>query len=248
MGGSERASGRDAALKGTAKAHRAPAHLRLAGAAFVMDPSGALYWPDEDLLAVADLHFEKGSSYAARRVFLPPYDTAATLMRLLELVCLYEPKRIVALGDSFHDAAASTRLAAQDRARIRALQAGRDWIWITGNHDPQAPSGLDGDVVAELAIGAVRFRHEPQEDGAEGEIAGHLHPMARVGGLGGTVRRRCFVSDGSRCILPAFGAYAGGLNLRDEAFGFLFREADRFAHILGRSQVYRIPHHFCLPD
>ena len=225
-----------------------PARLTLAGASFVMDPSGALYWPDEDLLAIADLHFEKGSSYAARRVFLPPYDTAATLIKLLELVCLYEPKRIVALGDFFHDAAASARLAAQDRARIRALQAGRDWIWITGNHDPVAPSGLDGDVVAELAIGSIRFRHEPQDGAGEGEIAGHLHPMARIGGLGGTVRRRCFVSDGNRCILPAFGAYAGGLNLRDKAFGFLFREADRFAHILGRGNVYRVSHRFCLPD
>jgi uncharacterized protein len=236
-------------LKGpSVSARKTPPRLQVAGASFVMDPSGALYWPDEDLLAVADLHFEKGSSYAARRVFLPPYDTAATLLRLLDLVSLYEPKRIVALGDSFHDASGSTRLAAQDRARIRALQAGRDWIWIAGNHDPIAPSGLEGDVVAELAIGAIRFRHEPQEDGGEGEIAGHLHPMARIGGLGGTVRRRCFVSDGARCILPAFGAYAGGLNLKDEAFGFLFGETDRFAHILGRSQVYRVSHRFCLPD
>ncbi len=213
-----------------------------------MDSSGALYWPEERLLAVADLHFEKGSSYATRRVFLPPYDTAATLMRLLELVCLYQPKRIVALGDSFHDAAASARLGVQDRARIRALQSGRDWIWIAGNHDPAPPPGLDGDVMDELAIGRIRFRHAPRADAEEGEIAGHLHPMARIGGLGGTVRRRCFVSDGTRCILPAFGAFAGGLNLRDEAFGFLFREADRFAHILGRSQVYRVAHRFCLPD
>jgi DNA ligase-associated metallophosphoesterase len=235
-------------------AHKAPAHLHLAGATIVMDPAGALYWPDEKLLVIADLHFEKGSSYAARRVFLPPYDTAATLMKLQELVSFYEPKRIVALGDSFHDVNASSRLVAQDRARIRALQTGRDWIWITGNHDPIAPSGLDGDVVGELAIGAIRFRHEPREeaDGA-GEIAGHLHPVARVGGLrdiglGGTVRRRCFVSDGRRCVLPAFGAYAGGLNLRDEAFGSLFKDTARFAHILGRSQVYRVSHKFCLPD
>jgi DNA ligase-associated metallophosphoesterase len=234
-------------------AHKAPAHLHLAGASIVMDPAGALYWPDEKLLVIADLHFEKGSSYAARRVFLPPYDTAATLMKLQELVSLYEPKRIIALGDSFHDANASSRLVAQDRARIRTLQTRRDWIWIAGNHDPIAPLGLDGDVVGELAIGAIRFRHEPQENaGDEAEIAGHLHPVARVGGLknglGGTVRRRCFVSDGRRCILPAFGAYAGGLNLRDEAFGALFKKTTRFAHILGRSQVYRVAQRFCLPD
>jgi DNA ligase-associated metallophosphoesterase len=218
-----------------------------------MDPAGALYWPDEKLLVVADLHFEKGSSYAARRVFLPPYDTAATLMRLLELICLYDPKRIVALGDSFHDASASSRLIAQDRARIKALQTGRDWVWIAGNHDPHAPSGLEGDVVEDLAVGPIHFRHAPRETAGDGEIAGHLHPVARVGGLrdtglGGTVRRRCFVSDGNRCILPAFGAYAGGLNLRDETFGFLFRTGSRFAHVLGQSRVYRVAHKFCLPD
>jgi len=228
--------------------HKAPARLHLAGASIVMDLAGALYWPDEKLLVIADLHFEKGSSYAARRVFLPPYDTAATLMKLQELVSLYEPKRIIALGDSFHDANASSRLAAQDRARIRALQMGRDWIWIAGNHDPAAPLGLDGDVAGELAIGAIHFRHEPKENTEEAEIAGHLHPVARVGGLGGTVRRRCFVSDGRRCVLPAFGAYAGGLNLCDEAFGSLFKNTNRFAHVLGRSQVYRVAHHFCLPD
>jgi len=247
MGGSKPA-GKNAMKAATRSGSAAPAYLQLAGASFVMDPSGALYWPEEKLLAVADLHFEKGSAYATRRVFLPPYDTAATLMRLAELVSLYEPKRIVALGDSFHDAAASERLGVEDRARIHALQSGRDWIWIAGNHDPIRPSGLEGDVMDELAIGRIRFRHEPRENASEGEIAGHLHPMARIGGLGGTVRRRCFVSDGYRCILPAFGAYAGGLNLRDEAFGFLFREADRFAHILGRGHVYRVSHRFCLPD
>jgi len=213
-----------------------------------MDRAGALYWPEEKLLAVADLHFEKGSSYAARRVFLPPYDTAATLMKLQELVCLYDPKRIVALGDSFHDAAASGRLIAQDRARIKALQMGREWVWIAGNHDPDAPSGVEGEIMEELAIGPIRFRHAPLENASDGEIAGHLHPVARVGGLVGTVRRRCFVSDGRRCILPAFGAYAGGLNLRDDAFGSLFKNAARFAHVLGQSRVYRVAHRFCLPD
>jgi DNA ligase-associated metallophosphoesterase len=228
--------------------HKAPGRLHLAGASIVMDPAGALYWPEEKLLVIADLHFEKGSSYAQRRVFLPPYDTAATLIKLQELVYIYEPRRIVALGDSFHDSNASARLVVHDLARIKALQTGRDWIWITGNHDPAAPLGLEGDTVSELSIGAIHFRHEPREDACEGEIAGHLHPVARVGGLGGTVRRRCFVSDGKRCVLPAFGAYAGGLNLHDEAFGSLFKSTNRFAHILGRSQVYRVAHRFCLPD
>jgi len=222
--------------------------LSVAGADFIMDPSGALFWPHESLLAVADLHFEKGSAYAARRVFLPPYDTAATLAALFEIVARYQPRTIVALGDSFHDAMGSARLSPQDQQTLLDLQKLRHWIWISGNHDPEAPIGLGGDVMDELEIGPIRFRHAPQESAEAGEIAGHLHPMARVGGLGGSVRRRCFVSDGHRCILPAFGAFTGGLNLRDQAFDMLFRGMNPFAHVLGRDRVYRVPHRFCLAD
>jgi len=219
--------------------------LSVAGADFIMDPSGALFWPREGLLAVADLHFEKGSSYAARRVFLPPYDTATTLAALSEVVARYQPRSIVALGDSFHDTLGSARLLLQDQVSLRDLQKARNWIWISGNHDPQASVGLGGDVMDELEIGPIRFRHAPQADAEAGEIAGHLHPMARIGGLG---RRRCFVSDGQRCILPAFGAFAGGLNLRDQAFDMLFRSFSPFAHVLGRDRVYRVPHRYCLAD
>jgi DNA ligase-associated metallophosphoesterase len=229
--------------------------LRLAGAAFIADPAGALYWPEERLLVIADLHLEKGSAYASRRVFLPPYDTAATLASLANLICLYAPAIVVALGDSFHDSNASQRLGDHDRAMIRTLQTGREWIWIAGNHDPAPPAGLEGEILPRLEIGGIHFRHAPlRNTGAE--IAGHLHPVARVVGRAGSVRRRCFVSDGSRCVLPAFGAYTGGLNLRDAAFAPLFGARDVFdrgfgpvfAHVLGRDRVYKVAETRCLPD
>lgn len=225
-----------------------PAVLALGSADFVIDPAGALFWPDESLLVVADLHLEKGSAYAARRVFLPPYDTATTLARLGALIAVYAPRRVMALGDSFHDVAADARLSAQDRAGLHALQKGRDWLWIAGNHDPQIPTDLAGDVVVDVAIRAIVFRHEPQAGMGGHEIAGHLHPAARVIGMAGTVRRRCFVSDGRRCIMPAFGAYAGGLNWCDPAFAGLFVENEKFAHVMGRDRVYRIAVAQCLPD
>ncbi|QAY94549.1 phosphoesterase [Methylovirgula ligni] len=222
--------------------------LALGSAAFVADSLGALYWPEERLLIVADLHFEKGSAYAARRVFLPPYDTAATLATLAALIARYAPRTIVALGDSFHDVNGGERLPGQFRATLRQLQAGRHWIWIAGNHDPVLPEDLGGARHDELAIGSITLRHEPsaQHDGFE--IAGHLHPVARVVGSTGSVRRRCFLSDRTRCILPAFGAYAGGLNLHDRAFAPLFGGRERIAHVMGRERVYRISHRQCLPD
>ena len=142
------------------------------------DLSGALFWEEQRLLVVSDLHLEKGSSFAARGVLLPPYDTVATLSRLAAVIARHDPRMVIALGDSFHDRDAHERLSAPDRDALAALQARRDWIWISGNHDPALPSDLGGVVATEVAIGPIAFRHEPT--GAVGEIAGHLHPKARV--------------------------------------------------------------------
>ena len=214
------------------------AALEVAGVQLVADLSGALFWEEQKLLAVSDLHFEKGSSFAGRGVLLPPYDTVATLSRLASVIARHDPKIVIALGDSFHDRDAHQRLSATDRELMSSLQSGRDWIWISGNHDPDLPAGLGGTVADEVAIGQLSFRHEPT--GAEGEIAGHLHPKARVVMRGRTVERRCFASDGARAIMPAFGAYAGGLNIRDDVFSRLFRTADLTAHVLGDARLHVI--------
>ncbi len=229
---------------------RAAEHLLgLGRAQFVADPMGALYWREERLLAVADLHLEKGSAYAARRVFLPPYDTTATLAALGALIARYAPRAVLALGDSFHDVEGAVRLSGPDRAALYRMQHGRDWIWIAGNHDPHLSAELGGVRIAELEIAGIAFRHRPEAQAGSPEIAGHLHPTARVAGVGGSVRRRCFVSDAIRCVLPAFGAYAGGLNLCDDAFATLFRRGGRvFVHVLGRERIYRVAQNQCLPD
>jgi DNA ligase-associated metallophosphoesterase len=199
------------------------------------------------LLAVADLHLEKGSSFAERGVLLPPYDTAATLARLTALVARYTPRAVVALGDSFHDGGGPSRLADTDRANLRSLQCGRDWIWITGNHDPDQAEGSGGRFLATFVLGALTLRHQPEE-GARGEIAGHLHPVARISRRGRTVSRRCFACDGERMVMPAFGAYAGGLNVRDRAFAKVFRTLAFTAHMLGAQRVYAVAAKHCLPD
>src|SRR6202045_1720006 len=151
--------------------------INLAGVDLLADLSGALFWEDERLLVVSDLHLEKGSSFATRGVLLPPYDTMATLSRLAAVIARHDPRMVIALGDSFHDRTAHQRLSAPDRDTIAAFQLRRDWIWISGNHDPALPSDLGGVVATEVAIGGIAFRHEPT--GASGEIAGHLHPKAR---------------------------------------------------------------------
>jgi hypothetical protein len=145
---------------------------------------------------------------------------------------------VIALGDSFHDRTAHDRLSEPDRDAIAALQARRDWIWISGNHDPALPSHLGGVVAQEVAIGEIVFRHEPT--GAPGEIAGHLHPKARVSTRGRSMERRCFACDGARAVMPAFGAYTGGLSIRDAAFAKVFQTAAFMAHVLGDSRLHTI--------
>ena len=221
--------------------------IAAAGVTLVADPAGALYWPEQGLLAVADLHFEKGSSYAARGVLLPPYDTAATLARLAALLARYAPRAVIALGDSFHDGRGPARLADTDRMTLRTMQRGRDWIWITGNHDPEPADNIGGRFVATLAIDALTFRHDPTEAG-EGEIAGHLHPVARVSMRGRAVSRRCFAGDERRVVMPAFGAYTGGLNVRHSAFMDIFPTLAFTAHMLGERRVYAVAAKRCLPD
>ena len=226
--------------------------ITVAGVTLVADPAGALFWPDEKLLVAADLHLEKGSAFAARGVLLPPYDTATTLARLQRLIDRYAPRLVVALGDSFHDGGGPARMAENCRATLLALQRGRDWIWLAGNHDPGPAENIGGRFADSLALGVLTFRHEPSAeqltDQSDGEIAGHLHPLACIVQRGRAVRRRCFAGDGRRLVMPAFGAYAGGLNVRDRAIASLFGALSFTAHMLGEHRLYAVPAVRCRAD
>jgi len=210
------------------------------GESLLLDACGAALARAHSTLIFADLHFEKGSSYARGRQFLPPYDTAHTLLRMTRAIARHKPARVIALGDSFHDPGAADRLGAQQRDQLQSLGRTTHFTWISGNHDPQPPLWLGGDVAETLRLGGLVFRHEPLALFEPGEVAGHLHPCASVAKWGRSVRRRCFVSDGLRLILPSFGAYTGGLDVGDVAIASLFANAFH-AYMLGSARVYAIP-------
>lgn len=231
---------------------RAETVTRVAGHALVADPSGALWWESARTLVVADLHLEKGSAHAARGIFLPPYDTAATLAVLGRVVARYRPARVILLGDSFHDGEGPDRMAPDDRQALARLQRGADWIWIAGNHDPDLSlAGLPGLHMERLDEAGLGFVHIPSARAADrppaaGEIAGHLHPAARIAGRGRSVRCRAFIGDAMRLVMPAFGAFAGGLNVLDPAIRGLFgRTFDVLA--VGDGAVYPVGRASCLP-
>ena len=222
--------------------------FEVAGERVSLQSCGGLWWEAAGVLVVSDLHLEKASSYAARGQMLPPYDTRATLRRVARLVEQLSPTTVISLGDSFHDRGARVRMAAEDVMLARSLTDAVDWIWIEGNHDPKPPADLGSRMAHELRLGALVFRHEPVAGPASGEIAGHLHPCARVAGRAGrSVRARCFVTDGYRLVMPSYGALTGGLNLLDEAFTPLFPDG-AFAAVTGRDGVYLAASERLLPD
>lgn len=214
--------------------------IEIAGERIVCDQRGVMFIPALRLLTVSDLHLEKGSSLARRGVFMPPYDSGATLLRLQSVIACYDPKTVISLGDSFHDGEGAARLPDAYRDQLGALISGRDWIWIAGNHDPNAPAYLPGDTASEIAIGALQFRHEPSLHNGNGEIAGHLHPGARIVRRGRSVRRACFAADGERLIMPAFGSFTGTLNVLDEAYNGLFSLNSFKAYMIGRDRLYAV--------
>jgi len=221
--------------------------LHLHGTAVRLRRSGALWVERARALVVGDLHLEKGSSFGARGQLLPPYDTRATLDRLEAEAAATDPRLLVLLGDTFHDRKAESRLDAADAEQLRTLAHGRTLVWITGNHDPEPPHGLPGESAAELHLEGLTLRHAPRAGPQPGEVSGHLHPCARVAGRSAVARRRVFLTDGARLILPAFGAYAGGLNCRDAAFAGLW-SGPVLAGALGSDKVHAVGWGSLLPD
>lgn len=217
--------------------------LSLAGEPLIADAAGVLIVPAAGLLVVADLHLEKGSAFAARgRGILPPYDTADTLARLGLAIRRHQPRVVLCLGDSFHDTRAGERLAAADRATLFALADGRDWIWAEGNHDSVLPPGLPGRSVADWSHGPLVFRHQAANSVPDGraEISGHFHPKTTISTAARAIRRPCFVHDGRRMLLPAFGAYTGGLDIGESAIANLF-DSPPIRLVLGRDAIHPFP-------
>lgn len=214
--------------------------ISLGGLDAIPDLSGALYVPDFATLLVADLHLEKGSSFARRGIHLPPYDTRVSLDMLTAVIAAAKPLRLILLGDSFHDGEAHLRLASDDLHRLRDVTARCETIMISGNHDPAPPADFGAAVAREVALGPVTLRHVPGTLGAgELEIAGHLHPAATIVQRGRQIRRRCFIGDERRIVMPAFGSYTGALSITAPAFRDLF--ATFAVWMIGERAIHRFP-------
>ena len=210
-----------------------PFHLQ--GERLLLDPLGALVWPAMHTLVVSDLHLEKGSACAVRGQLVPPWDTHLTLDRLALLLRRHRPRTVVALGDSFHDVGGHARMAPADAARLTDMARSAEFVWVLGNHDPLPPA-LPGIATDAWTQAGLVFRHEATK-GARGEVSGHHHPKATVETRASAVTRPCFVLDQARIMLPALGAYTGGLDIRHPSIARLFPRGGRVA-LLGRDRLF----------
>ena len=195
------------------------------GERLVAHVSGVLLWPQERTLVVSDLHLEKGAAFAASGTFLPPYDSTETLDRLEALIAETRARRVISLGDSFHNRAVIAGLTPDLLDRIQQLTASVErFIWVTGNHDPDVPEHLGGEVHEDLSLGPLHFRHEASPlFPLPGEVSGHWHPKASIRGpKGRPLTRSCFIHDSHRLIMPAFGTFTGGLNVSHPSVQSLF--------------------------
>ena len=183
-----------------------------AGETFHATRDGALFWPRENALLVADLHLEKASWFALAGQFLPPYDSHATLSALAAEVERSGATRLYCLGDSFHDRFGCDRLPANARELLQELTSKLDWTWIVGNHDPGFADHCGGRLADEIELSGIVLRHEAVRDDPRPEMSGHYHPKLRVHLRGRLVSRRCFVVSPTKLIFPAFGSLTGGLD------------------------------------
>ena len=183
-----------------------------AGETFVVGAEGALFWPAQEALLVADLHLEKASWFARLGQFLPPYDSQATLTALAGAVERTGAKRLYCLGDSFHDRFGCDRLPSAARDLLMQMTSALDWVWIVGNHDPGFADHCGGRLAEELEISGIVLRHEAVRDDPRPEMSGHFHPKLRLNLQGRRVSRRCFVVSETKLIFPAFGSLTGGLD------------------------------------
>jgi uncharacterized protein len=225
-------------LQYTQQDHAPPCEAQLNGQRILFDPLGAIILPDHGVLCVSDLHLEKGAAFARRGQMLPPWDTLATLRLLERVIDRHDPRIVISLGDNFHDRRGADLMPPEFRLVLEGLMRGREWIWISGNHDPDGVGSLPGVEADSLHYAGLIFRHEPGPNCEPGEIAGHLHPAATLVRRARGVRRPCFAHDAKRLIMPSFGVLTGGLDLDHRAFAGLFDRKTLSAHMLSQGRIH----------
>src|SRR5271165_570812 len=208
----------------------------LCGKAMIADSTGALFWPAENTLIVADLQLSRCSYLEGEDVLLPPYDTVSAFEKLEDAIDRYDPARVVALGNSFAGCSAEG-LGPHQKDWLLDMMEGRDWYWVVGQDSVPPLDSIGGIVVPQIILSGIKFRAEALRAPVANEIAGGLHPVAQISHYGYVTRGRCFVSNGMRLVLPSIGDYSAGTNVLSPDFDPFLAQGGLFVWFLSQGRV-----------
>ncbi|MCW3150227.1 ligase-associated DNA damage response endonuclease PdeM [Stutzerimonas stutzeri] len=192
--------------------------IELAGSTLWLLAEKAIYWPEQQALLVADIHFGKAAAYRRLGQPVPHGTTDANLRQLDDLLARYPSRQLIVLGDFLHAPESHTPATHRRLAEWRARHAPLDVILVRGNHDRRAgdpPAELNLRVVNEpLLLGPFALQHEPTPHPTHHVLAGHLHPAFQLHGRGRQrLRLPCFCIGERLSLLPAFGTFTGTMTI-----------------------------------
>jgi metallophosphoesterase superfamily enzyme len=215
--------------------------VAICGRQLVADNSGALYWPGQRALVVADLPLGSGGNGALEGASgangAAGGGARQALVKLAEVMDRYEPATVMVLGEAMSGGAVAG-MAADDLEILRILQEDRTWVWITGA--AEVPPQLGGRTCAELDMAGIALRPRPSPGWATHEIAASMRPAAHLVMYGYSLRRACFVGNRQRLLMPAFGGSMGGRNVLDPAFRRLIGAGGMAVWMLGQEGLYPV--------
>jgi uncharacterized protein len=209
-----------------------PYPVRVAGEELWLLPEKAIYWPAQQALLIADVHFGKAAAYRRLGQPVPQGTTSQNLAVLDAMLSALACRWLVFLGDFLHargaHAAATLEALTEWRTRHRDLPI----TLIRGNHDLRAgdpPASLDIRVVPEpLLLGPFALQHEPVPHPERHVLAGHVHPVYWLNGKGRQrLRLPCFKLGTDVSLLPAFGAFTGGFEVTQDIGSRIFLIGDQ---------------------
>ena len=197
---------------------------------------GVLFWLEKEIAIVSDLHLEKGSSYASSGQYIPPYDSEETLLKLLDILNNYRVKKVILLGDTFHDKDAFLRMTPKVRFLFEDFTKKYEVIFILGNHENKIK--IEGiKFHQEYIVDDIHFLHEAIQKNIN-QISGHFHPVASIKVSSKKITGKCLIHSNNHIILPSFGEFTGGLNINDPVLKPFISE-DYNIYFLTKKSIYK---------
>ncbi len=208
--------------------------VNVVGERLLLLPEKAVFWPAQEMLIIADIHFGKAASFRALGVPVPRGTTTENLLGLDALVNAHGARHVMFLGDFLHARAAHASSTQQAMLAWRETRRDLRLTLVRGNHDKHAgdPAAVLGiELVDEPhAVGPFAFCHHPDLDTGAYVMAGHVHPAWVLATRFDALRLPCFVVGSHRMILPSFGSFTGGHVVTREAGDAIFVTSGEAVH------------------